>query len=552
MSTRNNEQLAGSLMFILLCILTSCHGPSGDGRIVNVFRYNESANISSLDPAYARDQSVIWPVNQIFNGLVQMDEHLLINPCIAHSWEITEGGLEYRFHLRSDVYFHADRVFGKSHGRRVRSGDFVYSFNRILEPATSSSGTWIFDCVERIEGVPSFIATDDSTLVIRLKKPFPPFLSMLSMPYASVVAREAVVFYGTGFRNHPVGTGPFMFKFWKEGVRLVLVKNPDYFETDGGSRLPFLDAVSISFLSDKQSAFLEFIKGRLDFISGLDPSYKDELLTRQGRLQPKYASTIELFTQPYLNTEYLGFLLDQETKVGVPNPLNDKRVRKAINLAFDRKKMITYLRNNIGSPGINGILPKGLPAFDSSRVYYNYDLDQARRLLAEAGFPGGKGMPPITLVSTPDYLDFCKNIQQQLTELGVEMKIEISTPAAVKQMKADARLPFFRASWIADYPDAENYLLMFLSRNFCPRGPNYTHFSRPAFDSLYDSAMHEVRDSARFAIYRKMESMVMEESPIVVLYYDQVLRFIRKGITGLGSNPMNLLTLKRVKFSHSR
>ncbi|MCX6283040.1 MAG: ABC transporter substrate-binding protein [Bacteroidetes bacterium] len=478
-----------------------------------------------------------------------MDDNLEIMPCIAGSWEIRTDGLEYRFHLRKDVYFHNDPVFHSRNGRQVTAADFIYSFNRILDPATVSPGAWIFDYVARADSSPAFSAPDDSTLVILLRKPFPPFLSMLAMQYASVVPQEAVKYYGEGFRRHPLGTGPFMFKYWKEGVKLVLVRNPSYFETEGNTRLPFLNAVSISFLSDKQSAFLEFVTGRLDFISGLDPSYKDELLTKQGRLQPKYKSSVELLTQPYLNTEYLGFLMDQETVGGKPNPLKDKRVRQAINLAFDRNKMITYLRNNIGSPGVNGVIPKGLPAFDSSQVYYTYDIERARKLLAEAGFPGGKGMPSVTLVSTPDYLDFCKHIQQQLDCLGIEMKIEISTPAAVKQMKAEARLTFFRASWIADYPDAENYLLMFLTQNFCPRGPNYTHFTSPEFDRLYDLAMHQVDDSVRYGIYRQMEKIVMEESPIVVLYYDQVLRFVRKGITGLGSNPMNMLTLKRVKMS---
>ena len=542
--------LAGAGFIFLLFFFNSCGDRHADETRRNVFRYNEAANISTLDPAFARDQSIIWPVNQIFNGLVQLDEELRIKSCIAKSWEISSDGQEYRFHLRKDVLFHPDRVFHDKAERQVRASDFVFSFSRIADPATASSGSWIFDCVARQNGKPLFSAMDDSTFVIRLSKPFPPFLSMLAMPYASVVPQKAILSYGRYFRSHPVGTGPFIFKYWKEGVKLVLLKNPDYFESENGSSLPFLDGVSISFLSDKQSAFLEFVKGRLDFISGLDPSYKDELLTRQGKLQPKYSSTVELLTQPYLNTEYLGFLMDQETAGGKPNPLYDKKVRQAINLAFDRNKMITYLRNNIGSPGIYGIIPKGLPSFDSTRVYYSYDIEKARRLLAGAGFPGGKGMPAVTLVSTPDYLDFCKHIQQQLTELGVEMKIEISTPAAIRQMKAEARLPFFRASWIADYPDAENYLLMFLGRNFCPRGPNYTHFTSQEFDALYDLAMHQTNDSLRYSIYHKMESLVMEESPLVVLYYDQVLRFVRKGVSGLGSNPMNMLSLKRVKISH--
>ena len=115
-------------------------------------------------------------------------------------------------------------------------------------------------------------------------------------------------------------------------------------------------------------------------------------------------------------------------------------------------------------------------------------------------------------------------------------------------MKAEARLPFFRASWIADYPDAENYLLLFLSRNFCPRGPNYTHFSNPEFDRLYDLAMNEPDDSARCILYRHMEKIVMDEAPVVVLYYDQVLRFAQKRVKNLGCNAMNLLVLKKVRI----
>ena len=548
MKTGLPDWWAVSLFLFSFCLLASCGDPEkGEGKL-NVFRYNEASNISGLDPAYARDQSVIWPVNQLFNGLVQMDDQLNIRPCIARSWEISGDGKEYTFHLRRDVYFHPDPVFKKQGTRKVKASDFVFSFRRIIDPITASSGSWIFDHVETNGLKPAFFSVNDSTLVIRLESPYPPFLSMLAMPYASVVPWEAVEVYSTGFRRHPVGTGPFMFKYWKEGVKLVLVKNPLYFETEGGKALPFLDAVSVSFLSDKQSSFLEFIKGNIDFISGVDPSYKDELLTKDGRLRPKYNSRFDLITQPYLNTEYLGFLVDEKNTDGKPNPLNDKRIRKAINLAFDRKKMILFLRNNIGTPGVRGIIPRGLPGFDSSVVYYDYRPEVSKRLLAEAGYPGGKGLPPVTLVSTPDYLDFCKHIQHQLSEIGVEMEIEVNTPAAVKEMKARARLPFFRASWIADYPDAENYLLMFLSSNFCPRGPNYTHFSDPSFDRLYELAMNQPVDSIRFELYRKMEKIMMAESPVVVLYYDQVLRFVSKKVRGLGSNPMNMLTLKKVSI----
>ena len=534
-----------SLLLISTAFLCSCSGYDDEpGK--KVFRYNEPANITTLDPAYARDQAIIWAVNQLFNGLIQVDDRMEILPCIAKSWEISGDGLEYRFHLRPDVYFHDSPVFPGGRGRRVVAADFVYSYLRIIDPKTASPGDWLFNAVDRSAGYEPFRAPDDSTFLIRLAKPFPPFLRLLTMQYCSVLPKEAVVHYGSEFRRNPVGTGPFRFKMWQEGVKLVMLKNENYFETENGELLPHLDAVVVTFSPDKQSSFLEFIKGNLDMMSGLDPTYKDELLTRDGRLRESYSGTICLLTQPYLNTEYLGFMVDTAQQE-LAGPVPEKEIRKAINRSFDRRKMIRYLRNNIGVPGLQGITPKGLPSFDSTRIFYDYDPLMAKKLLASAGFPEGRGLPVITLTSTSDYLDICKYIQHQVAAIGIDLRIEVSPPAAVKEMKAEAKLPFFRASWIADYPDAENYLSMFYTKNFCPRGPNYTHFSNAAFDSLYEKAMSTLTDSLRFEYYRTMERIMMEESPVIVLYYDQVLRFVRRNVTGLGSNPMNLLTLKRVR-----
>jgi oligopeptide transport system substrate-binding protein len=536
------------LLMISAIFLLSCRD-RGRETGMTVFRYNEAANITTLDPAFARDLTIIWATNQLFNGLVQLNDRMEIRPCIARSWDISPSGLEYTFHLRKGVLFHDNPAFANGKGRAVVAGDFVFSFQRIIDPGVASPGAWLFSNISRTADSPAFGAVNDSTLVIRLSRPFPPFLSLLGMQYCSVVPREAVERYGADFRRNPVGTGPFMFRLWQEGVKLVLLKNPAYFEFAEGERLPYLDAVAITFVPDKQSAFLEFIKGNLDFISGIDPTYKDELLTREGTLQPKYKPLITLISQPYLNTEYLGFMVDKNTLLKNKFITGDKRIRQAINLAFDRKKMIRYLRNNIGTPGYQGITPKGLPSFDSGRVFYDYNPEKARQLLASAGYPGGRGMPPVTLTSTSDYLDISKYIQHQVANLGIEMNIEVSPPAAVKEMKAEGKLPFFRASWIADYPDAENYLSMFCSKNFCPGGPNYTHFSNPEYDRLYEKSMLTVNDSLRYQYYRQMERIMMDEAPVVILYYDQVLRFAGKNITGLGSNPMNLLNLKQVRKS---
>jgi peptide/nickel transport system substrate-binding protein len=537
-----------TFLLLLIVLLISCGRPHDNDAGKTVFRYNESAGITSLDPAFCSNQANIWAVNQLFNGLVQLDDSLNVKPCIATHWNISKDGLTYTFYLRDDVFFHNSPAFANGKGRRVVASDFVYSFNRIADPKVASPGAWVFSQVRRMNGSTAFVAPNDTTLQITLTAPFPPFPGLLCNQYCSVVPHEAIDTYGTDFRRNPVGTGPFMFKMWKEGVKLVLVKNPGYFEKDGNNRLPFLDAVAVTFIADKQAAFLEFVKGNLDFISGIDAGYKDELLTRDGKLNPKYSNKIVLLTSPYLNTEYLGILVDTALPAVKNNPLKNIKIRQAISYGFDRKKMMRYLRNNIGIPGTAGMVPPGLPWFDEKAVTgYDYDPEKTRRLLDEAGYPGGKGLPAITLTTNSSYLDLCKYIQSQLIEAGFDLKIDVTPPSTLRDMIAQSNVNFFRGSWIADYPDPENYLSLFLSQNFCPEGPNYTHFASREFDWLYKAAALEKNDSLRGEIYTKMDNLVMQQAPVIILYYDQVLRFTQKNIKGLTSNPLNLFTLKKVR-----
>jgi peptide/nickel transport system substrate-binding protein len=367
------------------------------------------------------------------------------------------------------------------------------------------------------------------------------------MIYCSVVPEEVIEALGSDFRRNPVGTGPFRFQTWKENVKLVLVRNRHYFETDQEKQLPYLDAVSITFLIDKQSAFLEFVKGNLDFISGLDPSYKDELLTKDGKLREKYSGKFNLITQPYLNTEYIGILVDTNLSIVKNSPLRHKKIRQAINHGLDREKMIRYLRNNIGYPGLYGIIPPGLPAFDTTLVAYEYNPFKARQLIKEAGYENPDRIPEITLHTTAEYVDLFKYLQHELGEIGLKINIEVNPAATLIQMKAYSRINFFRASWIADYPDEENYLSLFINKNLAPAGPNYSRFHSNFCDSLYEKSQNTVGDEERIRLYRLMNQAVIKEAPVVILYYDQVLRFTQKNIQDLGTNPLNLLSLKRVK-----
>ena len=537
------------LLVGVLILLSACIDPQNVNKNKQVFRYNESSGITSLDPAFANNQANIWACNHLYNGLVQLDEKLIPKPCIAESWEISPDGLDYIFHLKKNIFFHKNDLFQKP--RAVTAADFVFSFQRICDEKTASPGAWVFQSVKKNKSgaVVGFEALNDSTFIIHLSQSFPPMLGLLGAAYCAVVPKEITTHFGKDFRKHPVGTGPFIFHDWIERTALILHKNPDYFEKDNnGIALPYLDAIMISFINDKQSAFLEFLKGKLDLISGLDASYKDDLLTNNGDLRPKYKSKFRMETSPYLNTEYLGLLMDPSLPQMRLNPLNDVRIRKAINYGFDRNKMIKYLRNGMATPGTGGIVPLGIPGFESVPLYgYDYNPTKALTLLKEAGYPGGAGLPEITMSTTHSYQDLCEYMQGQLADIGIKIKLEINQAAQHRQMVAKQQLSFFRASWIGDYADAENYLAMFRSVNKAPAGPNYTHFSSTKFDTLYNKAMNTTDEQNRFPIYRQMDSLIMTESPVVVLYYDKVIRLTQNNIEGLKMNPMNLLTLKNVR-----
>ncbi len=319
-------------------------------------------------------------------------------------------------------------------------------------------------------------------------------------------------------------------------------KNPHYFEKDAsGNNLPYLEAVAVTFLPVRQSEFLQFIQGNLDFMKSLDASYKDDIITTEGKLQKKYEGDITMQTGAYLNTEYLGIFLEGEEKT-----LQNKLLRKAINYGFDRKKMIRYLRNGIGTPAENGFIPKGLPSFNAQEGY-EYDLEKAKDLLAQFQKETGNTNPKITITTNSNYLDLCEFIQRELEKIGLSVVVDVIPPSTLRQGKANGKLPIFRASWIADYPDAENYLSLFYSKNFAPNGPNYTHFKNDAFDQLYEKSISEVDVEKRYGLYQKMDSILIEEAPVIPLYYDQVIRFTRKNVQGLGINPVDLLDLRRVK-----
>lgn len=543
------KSLPAIVGFIFTLFIFSCGKNNKEEDNRTVFSYNEMAGVTSLDPAKSNNTEDIWPVNQLFNGLVQMNDSLNVIPCVAKSWQISEDGLVYTFTLRNDVFFHDNECFQDKKGRKVTAKDFVYSFNRLYD-ASSSSAMSLLTNIDRSEktNYKGFSASNDSTFVIYLKQPFSAFLSVLTMKYFSVIPYEAIEFYGQDFRRNPVGTGPFKFKLWEEGTKLVLYKNENYFEYEGKNRLPYLDAISISFVKDRETAFMELLNGKYDMLSGADAFNINEVLDKEGNLKPIYSEKFKLQKQTFLKTDYLGFLIDENIDVVKKSPLKIKALRKAINHGFDRVKLVKYFRRNIGYPATAGFIPNGLPSFNENIVKgYDYNPEKVRQLLLEAGYPDGKGLPEITLHTTDNYLEQTEFIQAQLAENNIKVKINVDKPSVLRQAVASCEYNFFKKSWVGDYADEENFMSLFYSKNFAPIGSNYTHYKNPEFDVLYEKIVKEQNREVKTAMYQKMDQMLIDDAPIVPLYYDQVIRLVNREVKHLNTNPMNLLNLKTVK-----
>ncbi|MDI9339083.1 MAG: ABC transporter substrate-binding protein [Sediminibacterium sp.] len=537
-----------ALAFILLFCTCGEETKTEDKR--KVFNYNEIAGISSLDPASASSTENIWAINQLFNGLVQTDDQLNVVPAIAKKFSISKDGLTYTFILRNDVYFHDNPCFENNKGRRVTARDAEYSFNRLYDSRVSSALS-LLNNIDRTEktNFKGFAALNDSVFQIYLKKPFSAFLNMLTMKYFSIVPEEAVEKYKLDFRRNPVGTGPFQFKYWEEGNKLIMTRNNRYFEKDEqNNSLPYLDAVTVSFIKDRETSFMELLNGKFDMLSGADAMNINEVLDKNGELRDVYAKKFILQKQTYLKTDYIGILIDEKIDIVKQSPLRLKAIRQAINYGFDRSKMIKFLRNNIGTAAQAGFIPKGMKSFDETVVKgYTYDPDKVSKLLEEAGYPGGKGLPEITLHTTENFKEQLEFIQSQLAENNIKVAISIEKPAVLRQAVVSCQYTMFKKSWVADYADEENFFSLFYSPNFAPEGFNYFHYKNEAFDAAFDKALQEQDIPAKLKLYQQMDQMLINDAPVIPLFYDQVIRLVHKNVGGLTTNAMNLLDLRRVK-----
>ena len=528
--SRRRFVLAAVSLPVLAAINAGCPANKGGGGSgadagstkPGVFRYPLTANPTTFDPALVSDGATIDVIQQIYQGLVGWNEKSEVTPILAKELpKISADGKVYTFTLRDDAKF--------TNGRAVTAEDFRYAMTRALEPKLNSpvAQTYLNDIVGADalakgtgEGLPGVKVIDPQTLEITLVAPRAYFLGKLTYPTAFAVAREEVEkgekTEGGAFLitdKNSVGTGPFILDSYVPQSMVSLKANPDYFEG-----APKLSGIERKIVLDAKTARNLYESGELDIITLEKGDYA------QDKDNPQIKSEVKSFDRAA--TFYLGL---NQTRYA---PFKDKRVRQAFAYAVNKDALVSTVLQGVNEKA-GGVLPKGMPGYDATITGMGYDPEKAKALLAAAGYPGGKGLPPLTLTfreKQPDLSKTAEVVKEQLAQVGIPVNLNEMEWGSFLKKTDNREIPFFHMRWGADYLDPQNFLSVLLTST-APE--NRTGYSNPAYDKLCAEADGLTDPQKRLALYNEAEKIVVDDAPWIPVYYQKDLELIKPHVSGI-------------------
>jgi ABC-type transport system substrate-binding protein len=493
LTSKSRAEIPFFILFLLvLFFLSSC---SSRDRIAGFLYLRLNADPTTLDPALIVDVAGGTLSAKLFNGLVRLDDKLNVVPDIAERWEIRDRGSAYIFHLRKGVLF--------SNGREVTSDDFKYSFKRIFTPETKSPDTWVLERIlgakEYLKGrrsdIPGILTIGRYTLLIRLEKPFSPFLKLLTMPAAYVVPKEEVRKWGPDFSTHPVGTGPFILKEWNHNSMLVFTRNRRYFDKKAK-----VAGIVYRIIPEDLTAVTEFEVGNLDVI-GIPASEYGKY--RKSRKWSPLISSAE-----GLNTYYLGFNCSRP-------PFDDINLRRAVSCAIDRGKILKTFYEGRGRLA-KGPVPDLLRKWPAAGVSA-YEPDKAEKIIA-GEWPKNRVIN-FYVSADQEVVDIAEVIQYYLRKVGLDVRIKQLEWSAYKSALNNGEADMFWIGWWADYPDPENFLFPLFHSSNHGAGGNRTRYTNREVDSLIEAGQGAVDPSEANHDYMAAEKIITSECPWVFFWH---------------------------------
>lgn len=536
------------LLFTILAAgaISSCTGKKSASGTLHI---PMSIDAKSLDPAHVDDRYSAIATAMSYEGLVEY-EYLKrpheLKPLLAESMPtISKDGLTYTFKIKKGVKFIDSPNFEGGKGRELKAKDFVYSFKRIADPKVNSGGFWIFD--GKIKGlnawreankksetvnydtdVEGLKAIDDSTFQITLTTPYPQLLFVLAMPYSFAVPREVVEKLGKDFPNTPTGTGPYVLERWMRGSKIIFNKNPTYhggtYPTEGeagdkekglladaGKALPLMERVELSIFTESQPQWLNFLKGNLDYTGIPKDNFDSVIDPATGGLKEEFTSKdISLVKAPSADVTYIAFnMMDPFIVKAGP------KFRQALSLAINEEEKIKMFYNDRGIVAHSPV-PPGLAGYDET--YKNpwkiFNLEKAKKLLAEAGFADGKGVPviPYETSTGAEARQMAEDLQRSLGKMGIKLQINVNQFAELLEKIDQKKAMMWGVAWGADYPDAENFLQLLYGPNKAP-GPNGSNFDNAEYNKLYEQMRYMLDSPERRKIITRMKEVFAEQMP---------------------------------------
>lgn len=562
---------AGLLLLFVLVFLPACDDQpeqrlSVGSRFGGVFNLNETEPLRSIFPLTLTQASAFRIMSQVYQGLVSFDPATLeIIPCLATKWEMDQSATRYTFHLRPGVRFHDDPAFPDGKGRELTADDVVRCFTAICTQGIGDQMIWLFqDRVEganahyaatsggvpMAEGVTGIRKVDDVTVCITLTHPSPNFLQIIAHQGCWIWPQELTAAHSAELGTHAIGTGPFSLHEMHAGEAMVLERNAHYWRADDeGRALPYLDGVRVTFDEDKNAEFDEFKKGRVTALLELPVDRLRDLKDSVDGVSGEQRFTMRSI--PALTSQFYGF-------DAFHTPFKDLRVRRAFALAIDRGTLVDSVLGGFATPALHGLVAPGMEGYPYENVPgVPFAPDSARRLLAEAGYPEGRGFPPLQLQVNADgfgYVRVAEAVQAMLErELHVPVSISVLPANKHYERVEMVQARFWREGWTADHPDPENFLALLYGKNAVldttmPASINNTRFHHKPFDDLFAKAAQATDNAQRLAGLAQAERVAMEEMPIAPLYHEQAVFLMHPWVMDLHINAIEFLDLSAVWF----
>lgn len=523
------------LVFVLSTILAACSdGNKGDtvkkdgtGEVLsgNTIIYARGADSVGLDPINVTDGESIRVTHAIFETLFTYDDQLELQPKLAESYDASDDGLTFTIHLKEGIKF--------QDGTDFNADAVVFNFERWMDTENPYHvggdftyysflfGGFKGDENHKIEAVR---AVDTKTVEITLKEKIAPFANYLAIPMLAIASPAAIQEHKDQFGQHPVGTGPFKFKSWSSNENIKLVANDNYYVSDE----PKLSGITFTVVPDNAARLNQLIAGEADVIDGVNPSDVTTIESYEN---------LQIVKRPSFNLGYVALNMEKE-------PFNNLKVRQAINMAIDKKALIDSFYGGFADVSKNPI-PPALWGYAEDLEGYQYNVKDAKKLLAEAGYPDGFTVKLFAMSNPRPYMPqpqkIAEGIQFDLAKIGVKVEIESYEWATYLEKASNGEHDMMLMGWTGVMADPDNFLYPNLtSENAVKPASNYAFYKSEAFDKLVKEARVEYDHDVRNELYKEAQRLVHEDAPWVPLAHTTPPVGMADYVKGFNLHPMEI------------